>query len=144
MVFIILALVTFFLHLIWERSHIPLYRNYDQLKGILPVSVWASLGDVVYTFGAVFFVALFKGTIFWIDSATVRDFVGLGCIGLFTALFVEYKAFHFKRWAYTESMPIVPILDVGVSSLFQKSLLFPFTVWLSVIITTFILHYHSV
>ncbi len=140
MYFVILAVVTFFLHLIWERGHISLYRDYDQLKGTLPVSVWASLGDVMYTLCAVAFVALFKGTLFWVESATVLDFVGLGIIGLFTALFVEYKAFHFKRWAYTNSMLIVPIVDVGISSLFQKSLLFPFTVWVSLIITTSILH----
>lgn len=140
MYFIILALVTFFLHLIWERAHIPLYCDYDQLKGTLPVSVWASIGDVLYTFCAFGFVALFKGTLFWVEGATVLDFLGLGIIGLFTALFVEYKAFHFKRWAYTASMPIVPVVEVGVSSLFQKSLLFPFTVWVSFIIATSILH----
>ena len=128
---VILTLVTFFLHLVWERSHIHLYRDYEQLKGVLPVSVWASIGDVGYTFFAVFLVALFKGDLWWFQTVITSDYLGLAVLGFCTALFVEYKAFHFKRWAYTEAMPVVPLFKVGVSSLFQKSLLFPISIWLT-------------
>ena len=130
--FIALALVAFFLHLAWESAHIRLYTQYDGLKGVLPVPVWAALGDVLYTVFAVLLIAFFKGDILWFQTATAVDYVLLGVIGFCTALFVEYKAFYFKRWAYTNAMPIIPGLRVGLSSAVQKSLLFPLSVWLAV------------
>ena len=138
MFFAVLVLITFFLHLAWERVHIRLYTQYDGLKGSaswrMPVPVWAALGDVLYTLFAVMLVAFFKGDILWFQTATAVDYFLLAGIGFCTALFVEYKAFYFKRWEYTSAMPIIPGLRVGLSSVVQKSLLFPLSVWLANIV----------
>ena len=136
--FVSLALVAFLLHLAWESAHIRLYRNYDALKGTLPVPLWAALGDVLYTLFAVLLIALFKENIVWLEMPTTADYFGLLILGFCTALFVEYKAFYFKRWEYVENMPIVPGLRVGLSSLVQKTLLFPLAVWLTVILVRLI------
>ena len=132
--FITLALVAFFLHLAWESAHIRLYAHYDKLKGILPVPVLAALGDVLYTLFAVLLVSFFKGDILWFQIATGTDYLLLAFIGFCTALFVEYKAFYFKRWEYTDTMPVIPIVRVGLSSVAQKTLLFPLSVWLASIV----------
>ena len=134
----ILTVVTFFLHFTWETAHIRLYKNYDALKGSaswrIPVPVWAALGDVAYTLFAILLIALLKGNLAWFETSTAGDYIGFAVLGFITALFVEYKAFYFKRWEYTEKMPIIPVLRVGLSSVIQKTLLFPLSVWFTVLL----------
>lgn len=130
-----LIVISFALHYVWESAHIRLYAGYDKLVGRLPVPVWAALGDVLYTLIAILILTLFKGNIFWFRSATAGDYAVLALIGFCTALFVEYKAFYFKRWAYADAMPIIPGLRVGLSSVVQKTLLFPFSVWLTLAVS---------
>ena len=120
----VLIVVTFFLHLIWERAHIVLYRDYDVLKGRLPVPVFAALGDVLYTAIAIAIISAFHGALSWILMPNVYDYVGLAFFGFCTSLFVEYKAFALGRWKYSPAMPLFPLLRVGLSPVFQKTLLF--------------------
>lgn len=135
--YVTLALVAFALHLMWERFHIALYTGYEALEGILPVFVAAAVGDVMYTLLTVLGVALWRWDAGWILNAQRRDFALLALLGFFIALFVEYKAAVLGRWEYTDMMPLVPLLDVGVSPLAQMTVLLP----LSVYITMRIYHY---
>lgn len=126
----ILALVTFLLHMVWENLHIGLYGGYEELTG-LHITLYATIGDVLYTLGAVLLVALFKKNFEWMSKVKVYDLAGLAIIGFFISLFVEYKAFAFDRWFYLDTMPIIPYLDVGLSPVVQMSVLLPLSVWLT-------------
>ena len=130
---IVLALVSFVLHLVWERSHIHLYAGYDALKGRLPVFVWASMGDVMYTFFAISLVGIFKGDILWFLYAGSFDYVGLAITGLFLAISVEYKAAALKRWEYTSKMP--RLFSLGLTPLIQMTVLLPLSVYITVAIS---------
>lgn len=126
----VLALVSFALHLIWERMHIGLYTAYDSMKGRLPVFIYATLGDVMYTFLAITLVSLFKGSIVWFTNATPQEYLGLALLGFFIAAFVEYKAFAQRRWEYTDRMP--RLFGLGTTPLIQMTILLPLSVYLAV------------
>lgn len=128
----LLAVCAFVLHILWERSHIALYTGYETMKGVLPVYLFATLGDVAYTLGAVVLIALFKGSWTWFREPQLRDFAGLAILGLSIALFVEYKALALGRWEYTDAMPLLGV--IGVSPLMQMTILLPLSVFLVAVV----------
>lgn len=131
--FLLLAVTAFILHIVWERTHIVLYTGYEKMEGKLPVFVWATLGDVLYTFVAIGLISFFTDTALWFLDASTVNYVGLAVLGFFIAVFVEYKAMALGRWRYNTRMPL--FMGLGVSPLLQMTVLLP----LSVYITTAIL-----
>mgnify|MGYP003395496780 CR=1 FL=1 len=131
---LILALVTCVLHIMWERSHISLYTAYEKMEGVLPVYVFATLGDIGYTLGAIALIGLIKGDMMWLASARPSDFLMLALLGFGIALFVEYKALALDRWAYTSEMPILPYFQVGFTPILQMTVLLPLSVYITRII----------
>jgi amino acid transporter len=130
--FILLALVAFALHFVWEWAHLPLYQGYEALGSGLPLVAYATLGDVMYTLFAVLLVALFKRRLLWPREARAGDYAGLAILGLLIALFVEYKGLYLHRWAYTAAMPLA--LGVGLSPLLQMTILLPLSVGLTALL----------
>ena len=100
------------------------------MEGRLPVVVYATLGDILYTFIAIGLVALFKGSFIWFLAAQAPDYLGLAIVGFFIALFVEYKAMALKRWEYTGKMP--RFLGLGLTPLLQMTVLLPLSVSIAV------------
>lgn len=124
----LLVLISGALHLVWENTHVGLYTGYDTLGGGLPITVWATIGDIHYTLAAFALASLFKHGIEWIRDIRWHDLLGLACLGFFIALYVEYKALALSRWAYLPEMPIVPGFEVGLSPVLQMMILLPLTV----------------
>ena len=126
----ILAIVAFLLHCVWERFHTQLYTGYEKMEGTLPVYLFATTGDVVYTLCAVFFVAIIERDLVWfVRDVSTGEYLFLALIGFLLALFVEYKAIYFKKWEYLPEMPIIPFLRVGLSPIAQMTVLLPFSVY---------------
>lgn len=130
--FVLLAAITFILHLVWERSHIVLYTGYEAMEGALPVYVFATFGDVAYTLGAVLLISFFTGCLTWFLRGRPQAYVGLAVVGFSIALFVEYKALALGRWSYTDAMPMIGVL--GISPLIQMTLLLPLSVFLTMLV----------
>ncbi|MDP3734965.1 MAG: hypothetical protein Q8R39_00890 [bacterium] len=129
------SVTAFVLHLVWEMLHLPLYRGYEELNTLLPLPLWAALGDVFYTLLAFALVSLFKRSgLRWIAQARMSDFVGLAVLGFLIAALVEYKALALGRWEYAAAMPIVPLLRVGLSPIAQMTALLPFSVYLGALL----------
>ena len=126
----LVALVSFLLHLGWESLHVQLYTGYENWTGGAPVVFLATIGDVLYTLGAFALVSGFKGSIEWIKEATKRDYLMLVTLGFLIALFVEYKGLALHRWQYLPDMPLIPLLQVGLSPIIQMALLLPLTVFM--------------
>lgn len=129
LVLLVFSIIGFVLHLLWERSHIGLYTAYEKMEGVLPVYLFATIGDVVYMLGAILLVGLIKGDYLWLLSARTSDFLVLIFMGFAIALFVEYKALALERWAYDPSMPMMPWFHVGLTPILQMSVLLPLTAW---------------
>lgn len=126
-----LALVSFFLHILWETSHVSLYTGYENLPFAHSIEWYATGGDVVYTLVVILFFSLVKGGFSWLQRPRGRDYALLAFAGFFLALFVEYKALALGRWEYLPSMPVIPFLEVGLSPIVQMTLLLPLSVWIA-------------
>ena len=108
-------LISFLLNFVWENLHSLLYASYmggDITQFIL---FHASLGDaVMITIICIPFVYLpsFKKY-----SWTIVP------IGLIIAVSIEWAALSVGRWSYNEFMPIIPILNIGLTPTIQLALL---------------------
>ena len=129
---IALSLITFIPHLFWESFHISLYGGYDNLSPYLPISIWATIGDVFYTLAIVGLISVFKNNLHWIENRmSKKDIISLAVAGFLVALSVEYKAIALDRWFYLPNMPVIPILEVGLSPILQMTLLLPLSVYVT-------------
>ena len=126
---VVLLVVSFCTHYVWEMLHISLYTGYQNLGSGASLTLYATIGDVLYTLGAVLLVALFKHRLVWIPKAEKSDFVGLTLLGFLLALLVEYKALALHRWGYTAMMPL--LLGVGLSPLLQMVVLLPLSIYIT-------------
>lgn len=129
-----IAFVAFVLHAVWENTHVGLYTAYEGVSGVLPVTLWATLGDVSYTLLAIVFVSLCKNSFLWLQQPARYDYYALAVIGFWIALFVEYKAFAFAKWQYTAAMPLLPMFNVGLSPVLQMTVLLPLSVFVGVVL----------
>lgn len=130
----LIALISFGLHFVWEFSHVRLYTAFDHWSGGIPVYWLATIGDVLYTLGAFALVSAIKQTYDWVRDMTLSDYLMLVSLGFLIALFVEYKGLAFERWQYLPDMPIIPVLNVGLSPVLEMSLLLPLTVFLTALV----------
>lgn len=128
--FVFLVGISALLHFLWESAHVGLYTGYAHLTE-LPITVYATVGDVLYTLGAVGLVSIFKKGVAWLMRPTMAEYLGLVCVGFMIALFVEYKGLFLGRWTYLTDMPIIPGFGVGVSPVLQMTILLPLSVALT-------------
>ena len=118
---------TFMLHTLWENVQGPLYFGYQTPAQWVPMALYGTAGDVMYTFLVYW---LYR---WWIGSRSLvaRDFMLLAGIGFVLAIGIELKAMYFELWSYAPTMPLIPLLNVGLSPILQMTLLLPPTVWLA-------------
>ena len=138
----LLVLVSFALHLVWEFAHHGLYTGYENLT-TMPIYLWATIGDVLYTLVAFALASCFKYGIEWIREARWTDFLAMSVLGFFLALYVEYKALALGRWLYAPTMPIGPVFEVGLSPVLQMMLLLPLTLLIVSLVERYISGYND-
>jgi len=103
--------VSFTLNFVWEHLHAPLYLSYKGGAVTHPILLHSTLVDALIVTGlaaAYLFVPFFKKRL-WLVLA----------LSLFIALGIEWWALGTGRWAYAESMPIIPLLHVGLTPTMQ-------------------------
>jgi hypothetical protein len=126
------ALFAFLLNLVWEFGQVPLYRDLPSLGhwASIKLCARATLGDAVIAVVAFWVVAAVVASRRWITAPSavhVACFVGVG-LAISTAL--EWMAIHVQaRWVYGTSMPMVPVLRVGLAPVLQWVIVPPLVVW---------------
>lgn len=128
---LLISIISFATHFIWENLHIPLYiedLGFDTKFGL---SLWATSGDVAYTFIIFLVFAGIKRNIYWIKNISKKDLIFLAIAGLILASVIEYKAMILDKWSYGPYMPIIPILNIGLSPVLQMMILLPLTMFVS-------------
>lgn len=103
--------VAFISNYLWENMHAHLYAHHLGEEIDQSVLFIATLGDVVVL--SVFALLWYYTPIF------TRNLWLVIPLGLFVGYAIEQYALMTNRWAYTEAMPIVPYLGIGLSPLLQ-------------------------
>ncbi len=109
-------------NLVWEFAHMPLYTLWE--TGMRGEIVFAALhctgGDVLIALSA-FMLALFlAGTPAWPATGGRRIFILTLAFGLTYTVFSEWLNIEIREaWAYRDLMPVVPLINAGLSPVLQ-------------------------
>ena len=128
-----MALLSFLFHAIWEMAQMPAYKDMAglPLRETIARCAPATLGDVVITFWIYAVGALAARSFSWGLQPRWNVFLTLALLGAMHAIWIEQAAIANGRWAYTEAMPVVPRLNVGLWPVLQLMMITPLSVGLS-------------
>ena len=109
----------------WELGQTPLYARVN-----FPVALWhcfvASLGDGVLVLFIYAAVAVSVRSSSWYERSDVRTYVAMAVAGLAVGVAVEWWGLHVaKRWQYSELMPTIPGVGLGLVPIVQMLVLPP-------------------
>lgn len=113
----------FILNLIWEIGQMPWYVSNSSLWQHLPLCVLAAIGDVVIILCLYGFVSLIQKDVWWLKQLTAYNIAILIITGGLVAIGLEQLALATNQWQYTPTMPLLPLLGVGLLPLLQMILL---------------------
>lgn len=130
---VVLAAVAFVLNWLWEMVQMPAYaelagRRWSET--LVPCTV-AAAGDVGLTFVVYGLGALASGRLCWGEEKKWNFYAAAALLGAVIAIAIEWRAAAFGRWSYTEHMPVVPGLGVGLWPLLQLTVLTPLAMWIA-------------
>jgi hypothetical protein len=129
--FVSLITITFALHFVWEMAQMFAYQEMARQpwQGTLLTCTLATVGDVLATLLVYSVIALLRRNAAWGLRARWNDCAWASVPGAVIAVAAEKVAAAYGQWSYTDAMPIVPVLDVGLLPLLQLALLIPLTIW---------------
>ncbi|HXI01179.1 MAG TPA: hypothetical protein VNI52_13005 [Sphingobacteriaceae bacterium] len=122
--FTFLVLVLGFLsNFIWEVFQMPLYKiGTPNLKSIA-FCVLASVADAIMVILLYYVFAFAYKTPFWIQTLTIQRMVMLILVGAVGAILAEMRYTSEGDWAYADAMPLIPLVNAGLSPVLQFMLL---------------------
>ena len=110
----------------WELAQAPLYVGMDDFRAALSHCFLSSVGDGFLVLAIVVTGWFVLGESDWFAHPGAVGYLLMLAVGGFIAVSVEWAAVHIaERWSYTDRMPRVPGLDVGVLPIAQMLLLPP-------------------
>ena len=111
----LIFLSAFLLNIIWENLHSNLYVHYQNGPVTQLVLLRATLFDAVFItlLGLLFF--RFR----YLRERLLYAFI----IGFIAAIIIEIYALKTGRWAYSDLMPIIPLLNTGLTPTIQLGIL---------------------
>ena len=118
---------------IWEMLQMPLYQNmpFNELRSWL-LCFRASLGDGII----ILFIWLIGYLIYrqtdWFVHKSISSLAIILLSGTLIAIGIEIHALSTGRWAYSNVMPLIPVIGVGLSPLLQLLLLPWMSMWAAV------------
>ncbi|MDZ7748925.1 MAG: hypothetical protein U5K43_08820 [Halofilum sp. (in: g-proteobacteria)] len=124
----------FLLHFAWEMLQIPWFA------GMLEVShgtvVWlcirATGGDLVILLAGFWFASVVARRRDWLMEGARLPAALVVAVGVTVTVVFEWLATGpLDRWAYADTMPVVPVVGIGLAPLVQWLVLPPLILWLA-------------
>lgn len=118
----IFILFTFLFHFSWEILQTPLFARMPVMSHwqATLVCLKATFGDIGIALAAFSAGALLDRNVAWFLQPSAGAFVAYMAMGvLFTTVFEWHAVYWANRWAYSNLMPVVPLLGIGASPLLQ-------------------------
>lgn len=114
---------------IWELAQKPLY-----IVGTFPQFPWgwirATTWDTGYILILYFVLAFIHQDFYWLRRKNVWDLGLIAIAGFVTSTIVEHQALAMGKWFYASTMPIVPILRVGLTPFIQLPIMAFMVYWI--------------
>ncbi len=117
----------------WEWSQSPFFIDTtSNLNTIIWYRIHCALGDVIILLIGLTLVSLYRKGIHWIYHPKAKDYVMLVSFGFFYTAFSEYINVHIRHtWSYSQYMPLIPFINVGIIPLVQWIILPPVIVFIT-------------
>ena len=119
----------FFLNLIWELVQIPLYKDGHYSISHIAFCALASVADALMVLLIYLVLALVFKTPFLVQNIKWQRVVIVIVVGGVGAILSEKRHLSLGSWAYDNSMPIIPMVNAGLSPVLQFALL-PIVIYL--------------
>ncbi|MBC7744441.1 MAG: hypothetical protein H7096_05000 [Flavobacterium sp.] len=119
----IVAVLAFFLNFFWEILQMPLYKSPDYNFQSISFCALASLADVIMVLLLYMCFALFYPQPLMVQHFTFFGVLLVMLIGAIGAIVIEMMYVSSGSWAYGESMPIIPVVNAGLSPVLQFMIL---------------------
>lgn len=121
--FLIMAAISFILNEAWELIQMPLYSSaFYNLRHVVFCTLGA-LADMIMVLLLYFSFAFIYKNLFWIIQSNWLKILVVMLTGAVGAVLSEKRHLLLGSWAYDQSMPIVPFVNVGLSPFLQFFLL---------------------
>jgi len=119
------GLFSFLFFGIWEWMQSPFFTYISEdFNKIVFFTIHCTFSDILILFSIVALLCIFKREIAWIFHPRKMDYILITSMGLFYTLLSEYINVQLlQRWRYTNLMPIVPGLRIGLTPILQWLLL---------------------
>lgn len=115
---------SFLLHLLWENLQAPLYADFTSFRDHFWICFKATWGDLLFMLTIYATLAIMHRDLFWIADRAAYSHLATWMIApligvLLAASFELWAVYADQRWQYTEAMPLIPILQVGLTPVSQ-------------------------
>ena len=128
---VIIFALAFIFNFVWEVLQMPLYMGGSLNIAHVAFCALASVADAIMVLLIYFCFALIYKNPLWFQNLTLPRILLLMFTGAIGAILAEIRHLSAGNWSYNTSMPILPIVDVGLSPVLQFMLLPPLIYYLS-------------
>ncbi len=123
-IFLIAAVLNFG----WEMAQMFAYMHARILVAALLSCSLAAIGDAGYAVVLYWAGKVASANECWPLRLSAKSSLMILLAGFVTAVFIERLGIHTALWRYADSMPVLPVLNVGVLPVLQLMIL-PFAVF---------------
>ena len=118
-----ITIIALLLNLIWELVQMPLYKGSSYSIEQIAFCTLASVADALMVLLLYFGVAVIFRSPLWIQHLKWQQITLVILIGGTGAVLAEMWHLSSGSWAYDNSMPIIPFVNVGISPVLQFMIL---------------------
>ena len=118
-----IATFAFLFNLTWELIQIPLYKAGSYSIEHMAFCALASVADAILVLLLFFGTAVLFRNLFWIQDKKWQQMVIVILLGATGAVLGEMRHLSIGSWAYADSMPIIPVVNVGITPVLQFMIL---------------------
>ena len=117
----VFCLFSFVFHFAWEILQAPLFAGMSDARHWTATlfCLKATVGDVVIAAVSFAVAAWLGNTIAWFVNPSRRATAAYIATGVLITVLFEWYAVWEGRWGYSDLMPIIPLLRVGLSPVLQ-------------------------
>ena len=116
---LIVAVLAFLLNFAWELIQMPLYNSASFGMDHVAFCALGSVADAIMVLLLYFGLAFIFNNPLWIQSLNGKRIALVILIGGIGGILGEMRHLSLGSWAYADSMPIIPLVNVGISPVLQ-------------------------
>ena len=129
-----LAIFALLLNFPWEILQAPLFEGMAGAphSTVISACLRATVGDMVILLTAHAGVALITRRRLWLSKPSGGEVAGFMAIGVGITAAIEWlsaRGHWVQSWVYAAAMPVIPVVDLGLSPLLQWVVIPPVAIW---------------